>query len=339
MNLNRNLLKKIKKRINRLKSKKISGSGSSDLPFLDIGVYIFLFLFIFGTIFVAFELFLPQDNGLEIETRYEQVQNDKPEIDTDIVLEKNGEFDKFEIYPDEKNGIETVPHKNFLKEKLPKVAIIIDDIGYDSAIANRLLDLNIAITFSILPFSPGQNKIAKKAYDQGVEIMLHIPMEPFEYPRINPGPGALLSTMSGEEFVNQLNKDLEVVPYIVGVNNHMGSKITSIGPLMGIVFTELNKRDLFFIDSRTTNKTKCRENARISKIPFGKRDVFLDHFQTREAVLRQIKKLIKIAQKKGFAIGIGHPYSVTCDAINESIPELEAKVDLVFASDIIDLNN
>jgi hypothetical protein len=165
--------------------------------------------------------------------------------------------------------------------------------------------------------------------------MLHLPMEPLEYPEINPGPGALLADMPPDQLVRQLNNDLDAVPYIVGVNNHMGSKITSISTKMYQIFTILKKRNLFFIDSRTTTGTLCRPSARLLQIPFGQRDVFLDHLQTPEAIRRQIRKLVRVAEKNGQAIGIGHPYSITCNALRQELPFLRQKVKLVTASRMV----
>ena len=107
--------------------------------------------------------------------------------------------------------------------------------------------------------------------------MLHLPMEPSEYPMVNPGPGALLSSMSADELIAQLKKDLQSVSSIKGVNNHMGSKMTQHSAQMYQIFSILKKEGLYFIDSRTTSKTLCKPSARLLQVPFAERDVFLDH--------------------------------------------------------------
>ena len=94
-------------------------------------------------------------------------------------------------------------------------------------IAKKFISLNADLTFSILPNSPFRKKIASAAHSQGREVMLHLPMEPFEYPMANPGEDAILSTMQPDELVEQLEKHIQAVPYVKGVNNHMGSKITA----------------------------------------------------------------------------------------------------------------
>jgi len=244
----------------------------------------------------------------------------------------------FEIYPSK----EIPPEKPPIKKKpprdlkqLPLVAIIIDDLGYDRKIAKKLSQLNGRITFSILPHSPFQESIARLAHDNGLGTMLHLPMEPVEYPAVNPGPGTLLTTMTPDQLIRQLEKNLASVPYIKGVNNHMGSKMTAESGQMYQIFSILKKRNLYFIDSRTSSKTLCKPSARLFQIPFAQRDVFLDHFQDPEFIRKQIKKLIRMAQRNGQAVGIGHPHTITYEILREMMPELEKKVKLVPASEIV----
>jgi len=243
----------------------------------------------------------------------------------------------FEIYPPKEIPPEKPPIKkppSDLKQ-LPLVAIIIDDLGYDRKIAKKLSQLNHGITFSILPHSPFQESIARLAHDNGLGTMLHLPMEPFEYPAVNPGPGTLLTTMTPDQLIRQLEKNLASVPYIKGVNNHMGSKMTAESGQMYQIFSILKKRDLYFIDSRTSSKTLCKPSARLFQIPFAQRDVFLDHFQDPDFIRKQIKKLIRMAQRNGQAVGIGHPHTITYEILREMMPELEKKVKLVPASEIV----
>lgn len=243
----------------------------------------------------------------------------------------------FEIYPPKEIPPEKPPIKKppIDLKQLPLVAIIIDDLGYDKKIAKKLSQLNSGITFSILPHSPFQESIARLAHDNGSDTMLHLPMEPFEYPAVNPGPGTLLTTMTADQLIRQLEKNLAAVPYIKGVNNHMGSKMTAESGQMYQIFSILKKRNLYFIDSRTSSKTLCKPSARLFQIPFAQRDVFIDHFQDPDFIRKQINELIQIAQKNGQAVGIGHPHTITYEILREMMPELEKKVRLVPASEIV----
>jgi len=245
----------------------------------------------------------------------------------------------FEIYPHKEIPREKKPPKKRPADskQLPRVAIIIDDLGYDKRIAQKFSRLNGGITFSILPHSPQQKAIAGLARDNGLETMLHLPMEPIEYPAVDPGPGTLLTTMTPDQLIRNLEKNLAAVPYIRGVNNHMGSRMTAESSQLYQIFSILKKRNLFFIDSRTTSKTLCKPSARLFQIPFAQRDVFLDHFQDPDFIRRQIKELIRIAQRNGQAVGIGHPYDITYEILREMMPEMEKKVQLVPASEIVGL--
>lgn len=243
----------------------------------------------------------------------------------------------FEIYPQEEfpsTKSKTRPDSSFTG-KLPKIAIIIDDIGYDRDIVKKFIQAKIPLTFSILPQSPFQKSIVKEIRGNGFDIMLHQPMEPEEYPRINPGPGALLSSMSPDELILQLTQNIEALPTVKGVNNHMGSKMTSNASQMRQIFSVLKKRGLFYIDSRTTTKTICRPSAHLLQVPFGERDVFIDHMQDPDLILKQFKELVRVAQAHGYAIGIAHPYTQTYHVLMTLIPELDSIVEFVPVSDLV----
>ncbi|MDX1707570.1 MAG: divergent polysaccharide deacetylase family protein [Desulfobacterales bacterium] len=250
----------------------------------------------------------------------------------------------FEIYPKEKQSSarpaakvnipapvsKPGPHKT-----LPSVALIIDDLGYDKKMAKKFAQLNVSLTFSILPHSPFQKNIVQMAKSKGLEIMLHLPMEPVEYPEVDPGPGTLLTTMSADELIAQLDKNLDALPNVKGVNNHMGSRLTAESTQLYQIFSVLKKRELYFIDSRTSADSLCEPSARLFQIPFAQRDVFLDHDPTPEFIRNQIKELVRIARRNGQAVGILHPHAATLATLREILPELQKQVQLVPASKIV----
>jgi len=250
----------------------------------------------------------------------------------------------FEIYPKEKpaprqplakKDIPTAIPKPEPGKALPSVALIIDDLGYDKNIAQKFAQLDVTLTFSILPYSPFQKKIARLARSKGLEIMIHMPMEPVEYPQVNPGPGTLLVSMSPDELIEQLDRNLNTLPGVKGVNNHMGSRMTSESTQMYQFFSVLKKRGLFFIDSRTTAESLCEPSARLFQVPFAQRDVFIDHNLKTDFIRKQIKELIRIAKKNGEAVGIMHPHSTTLRVLQEMLPELKGQVLLVPASKVV----
>jgi uncharacterized protein len=220
-------------------------------------------------------------------------------------------------------------------KKMPRVAIIIDDVGYDRALAEKFLNLDAALTLAILPHSPHQQTIARMAHARGAEIMLHLPMEPVEYPEINPGLGTLLTSMSPDALLQALEENLRAVPYVKGVNNHMGSRLTTQSEQIYQVFSALKRHGLYFVDSRTTEASVCQPAARMLQIPFAQRDVFLDHVQEPAFIRKQIRELVRLARNKGEALGIGHPHSTTYTLLREALPELRQQVELVPASRLV----
>jgi hypothetical protein len=215
------------------------------------------------------------------------------------------------------------------------VAIIIDDLGYDRHLAEKLIELNAPLSVSILPHSPHQETIARLAHDRGLEVILHLPMEPVEYPEINPGAGALLTAMEPDELLRVLEEDLAAVPHVSGVNNHMGSKLTARSEQIYQVFSVLKRRGLFFIDSRTTAESVCRSSARLFQIPFAQRDVFIDHINDAAFIRKQIRELVRIAQIKGEAVGIAHPHPLTYTILKEELPALRQQVEIVPVSRLV----
>jgi polysaccharide deacetylase 2 family uncharacterized protein YibQ len=244
---------------------------------------------------------------------------------------------QFEIYGDDsyqqEEPVTVKPHKT--GDSLPLIAIIIDDIGHDRQIAEKFMDTGISMTFAILPYSTFHKSLAARASARGFEVMLHLPMEPREYPKIKPGGGAILSDMTPDALISVLNSSIDEVPGIKGVNNHMGSAITADSSRMYQIFSVLKKKNLYFIDSRTTAKTVCRPSARLFRVPFSERDIFLDHVQTESSIASQLKKLTEIADKRGYAVGIGHPHRETAAVLAESLPGLQKKFRFVRASEIV----
>ena len=243
---------------------------------------------------------------------------------------------QFEIYPHKEipRPKPEIPPTITPDNGLPRVAIILDDIGYDLELVTQFLSLDLPITLSMLPQSPFKNSILAKAREHNIEIMLHQPMEPFEYPRANPGPGALLSSMSPDEMLQQFIQNLDEMPFVSGVNNHMGSKMTANAAQMRQLFTVMKQRDLYFIDSRTTEKTICRRSANLLQLPFGERDIFIDHFQDNDFIEKQLFELVRIAETHGVAIGIAHPYRRTYKILRNMMDAMQEKVQFVPASEV-----
>jgi polysaccharide deacetylase 2 family uncharacterized protein YibQ len=219
----------------------------------------------------------------------------------------------------------------------PRVAIVIDDLGGETSVSQELLRWDLPITFSILPFLPHTKTLASEAQRKGKEIILHLPMEPHEYPSIKPGEGALLQKMDEEELRRQLARAIEAIPHIKGVSNHMGSRLMEDPEKMNIILSELKRRGLFFLDSRTTPQTMGLQTAQSLGLKAAERSIFLDHSRNEEDVKRQLEKLSRLALSKGKAIGIGHPHSSTIKSLKEMIPKMQEKgIEIVPLSELME---
>ncbi len=219
----------------------------------------------------------------------------------------------------------------------PKLAIVIDDLGYNSKQAQTLYKIDPHITLSILPHQRYSSQIAQAAVEQGQELLLHLPMEPKRYENYGKMAHMLLVNMKPAELKRQLKYNLDNLPVAVGVNNHMGSYFTENEGQMRIVLAELKRRGLFFIDSYTTPNTVGYSLAKKLGLSTGKRDIFLDNIDRIDAITSQLQKLAGRAKQKGKAIGIGHPRSNTFSALRHFLQsEAMQGVQLVPVSELLD---
>ncbi len=220
----------------------------------------------------------------------------------------------------------------------PRVAIIIDDLGYNRDIDDAFLHLHAPLCFAFLPKAPYTKFLANEAHKiGGHDILVHIPMQPFN-PAINTGPGELRTDMDLDTLLAILKDDLNSVPWAIGANNHMGSKFTTEKKVMTWVLEEIKRRNMFFIDSRTTAFSVAYETAKELGVPTAKRDVFLDRNPNPKAIRKQLKRLIKIAKEKGYAIAIGHPFLITWKVLYRELPWLEKQVKIVPVHELVSSN-
>lgn len=208
-----------------------------------------------------------------------------------------------------------------------KIAILIDDIGYDFKVLNELITMDAPLTFAVLPHYPHSRDAARTLHEKSKEILLHLPMEPHAYPDEQPGAGALLLKMSVDEIGKQVNKDIAAVPFVSGVNNHMGSRFMEDEAKLSTVFNQLKKKNLFFVDSRTTPATKAKEIATLSGVPFISRKILIDSEHNYRATLQNLIKLREMAQHENSepVLVIGHPYPETIQTLRKALPVLKAQ--------------
>ncbi|MDR2893104.1 MAG: divergent polysaccharide deacetylase family protein [Deltaproteobacteria bacterium] len=221
---------------------------------------------------------------------------------------------------------------------VPRLVIVMDDLGESPRQAQLLLDLDYPVTFAIWPHSTRAAKVARLAADQGGEVIIHQPMEPIGYPEVNAGAGALLQQMSDQQLLNQLKANLALLPQAIGLNNHMGSRLTQNARIMKLVAEELKKRNLLVLDSFTHSRSQFSRTATRVGLTTYRRDIFLDVQPDKQSVLTQLKKAEQIAILRGQAIAIGHPLPDTLEALQEWQKLRDPKVRLVRLRDLMPLS-
>jgi hypothetical protein len=216
----------------------------------------------------------------------------------------------------------------------PRLAIVIDDIGYSAYYGERALALPGAVTLAILPQTPHGVRLAERAHLAGKEVILHVPMSNNQDTPLD--MGGLYSGMDRETFIRTLRENLTSIPHISGVNNHMGSRLTREPQPMGWLMEELGRNQLFFVDSRTSAASLGYEIAQRYGIPSAERDIFLDNIRDPKAITRQLDKAVELARRKGSAIAIGHPYPETIAVLETMAPMLASRhIELVPVSTLL----
>jgi hypothetical protein len=195
---------------------------------------------------------------------------------------------------------------------------VIDDVGNDAGLAERLLLLPVPLTLAVLPRLPHSRDYGGAAA-RGKEVLLHLPMEPEGYPAVDPGPGALLTGMGSSALLAALAENLDGVPGAIGVNNHMGSRFTARETGMETLLAALGARGLFFLDSRTTAATVAVAVATRVGTPVISRDIFLDGDEDPGLISRRWRDAVRLAETRGHAVVIGHLRPATVAFVEERV--------------------
>lgn len=203
------------------------------------------------------------------------------------------------------------------------ISIIVDDLGHRLKEGRRATALPGPVVCAILPHGQHSVALAQQAHESGKEVLLHQPMESSLEDK-DPGPGKLMASMPDLEIATTLAYNLQSIPHVIGMNNHMGSRLTSDNRAMSSVMEAMRGHEtLIFVDSITSPESVAAATARAHDINTLERDVFLDNVAEHTAIHRQFDKLVRIAQRRGHAIGIGHPYPETMDVLEQRLATLE----------------
>ncbi|MGI9500695.1 MAG: divergent polysaccharide deacetylase family protein [Geminicoccaceae bacterium] len=208
-------------------------------------------------------------------------------------------------------------------DERPIIAIVIDDLGLNRSNTAAFNGLPSPLTLAFLPYAGRIEAQTEAALAAGHELLLHLPMEPIG--SAWPGPDALTTKIDQEEFTARLIKNLSRFEGFVGINNHMGSRLTADRSRMEVVMRELRERDVLFLDSKTSARSVASDIAGLNGVPNTTRDVFIDNVIDVGAIKRQLVLAESVARQSGSAVAIGHPHGATIQALRDWLPSLEAR--------------
>ncbi|ANS73891.1 hypothetical protein AWM70_04315 [Paenibacillus yonginensis] len=219
-----------------------------------------------------------------------------------------------------------------------KLAIVIDDLGNDMDGTQEIMNMPIKLTVAVMPFMRTTERDARMAHERGFDVLVHLPMEPNHGKPEWLGPGAIMSSLSDSEVRTRVEQAIDNVPYAVGINNHMGSKITADPRIMSIVLDVCRERGLFFLDSRTNYKTVVGKLCKEKGMPDIGNQFFLDDQYNQQHISKQMGKVMNWMRDHDSCIIIGHvgvPGTKTAGVIRGSIKQMPQDVEYVTLSEFV----
>ncbi|WP_230353104.1 divergent polysaccharide deacetylase family protein [Lelliottia sp. WAP21] len=214
-----------------------------------------------------------------------------------------------------------------------KLAIVIDDFGYRPHTENQVLAMPQAISVAVLPNAPHAHEMATRAHNSGHQVLIHLPMAPLSKQPLE--KDTLRPDMSSDEIERIIRDAYNKVPFAVGLNNHMGSAMTSSLFGMQKVMQALERYNLYFLDSVTIGNSQAMRAAQGTGVKVIKRKVFLDDTQNEADIRVQFNRAVQLARRNGSAIAIGHPHPSTVRVLQQMLPTLPSDITLVRPGDLL----
>lgn len=229
---------------------------------------------------------------------------------------------------------EDKPKKIFKSQGKYKMAIVLDDFGYNNSVIKKYNAMPIPLTYAVLPYETYSTEVANSGYAAGKEIIVHLPME--SKSNITPESITLRTNMTSEQIAETAKKAIGSIPHAIGINNHQGSKATEDKRVVGIVVEILANRGMFILDSRTSSNSVIPQMARKYGIRYAINELFLDNSNDVDDIRARLRQAAKIAKRDGSIIVIGHDRPNTAKAIGSMIDELQAEgIEFVFLSSLL----
>jgi len=299
--------------------KKIKGATIEyEIDFLDVNNG--------NIIFKSLKDMIKEKKDLSISDVYYQSKiTGNPEASIDITYNGNSiisiKIKNFKVPIIESNNNQYLATN---KNKKYIIALVLDDFGYTKKNLEKIKDLNIKLTMAVLPEAPYSKFVCEFANKNNLEVILHLPMQP-ESDKNSMETNTIFVDMPKNKIINILNNSFNSVFIAKGISNHMGSLATGNEYVMDIIFNELKKRNMFFLDSFTTNKSVCVQMAKKHELLYARRDLFIDNKMEKQAILEQLKKAEDLVFSKEKIVIIGHDRELTIDVLKEVIPKMKKK--------------
>lgn len=207
----------------------------------------------------------------------------------------------------------------------PRVAVIVDDLGRRRDVFDVLREIRRPLAVAVLPALPLSATIARDASRAGMEVLLDLPMEPYRYPELDPGPGVLLMSMPPAEIQQMVGTHLETVAPAVGVVNRMGSRLTEDRPRMRALSEVLAARRLFLVDAYTSSQSVAFDEARDVGVRAARRQILVDHARGEAGARTRWDEVAGWAERRGEVLVVAHGHPLTVRLLKEYVPRWEAR--------------
>lgn len=210
--------------------------------------------------------------------------------------------------------------------KMPVVAIVVGGLGVGAAkTADAIMKLPPAVTLAFTPYGADPAKLAERARTQRHEILLQIPMEPFDYPDNDPGPQTLLTTLAAEQNLDRLYWHLSRFQGYAGIANFMGARFVATDPAMQPIIREAAKRGLSYFDDGATPRSVAAALSGSQALPFAKADLTIDAVPTSAEIDRTLVKLETLAKERGIAVGAASALPISIERLSAWSKTLETR--------------
>jgi uncharacterized protein len=198
----------------------------------------------------------------------------------------------------------------------PRVAIMVGGLGVSAiATGEALAKLPPAVTLGFIPYGQDLPRLVTRARGEGREIVLQVPMEPFDYPDNDAGPQTLLTSLSPDQNLDRLHWAMSRFQGYVGIANYMGARFTAAEPVLGAVMRDAGKRGLIYLDDGTSARSLTSQIAGAANMPFAKANIVLDAVPTPAEIDNALARLESIARERGVAVGVASALPASIDRI------------------------